>query len=519
MKSKLLLIFINIVLASTFAFSQNYYLGVGTPADPQNTSCASCHYDGGIGQPIYEEWNQTKHSWAQDSLVSNPGFGYSCLGCHNTGWDLTVANYGADDYVQHDSGNTYSITDQTNFDRVKNIGCETCHGPFGRADRTMGADHWIDSLNTPNYSAALCGSCHQGAHHPYYEEWQQSGHALSANQAFVVNNPQCVRCHVAQSFVKYAEDPAGYVPEILVTGDDIQPLTCVTCHDPHSDENMAQLRFPITSTHTICDECHTSEIDTVNLEEQPHHATSECLSGSDNFGFRYPGQTYQNSAHTYAAQERCVNCHVFSTTTGGVTSTGHSFFPKVEACANCHADYYTVVDTSNHEKMFDYRGTQTRTDSLMNVLQTKLDAATSQDSTTQEFLEARYNMWSADAEGSHGIHNTRLVQKLLRDAIAMFNPTDVAADEAIPTQFDMSQNYPNPFNPSTQIKFSIPVAANVSIIIYDAIGKEVAVLVNDFKNPGSYSVSWNASSFSSGVYFYRLQTNQTSIVKKMLLIK
>jgi endo-1,4-beta-xylanase len=89
----------------------------------------------------------------------------------------------------------------------------------------------------------------------------------------------------------------------------------------------------------------------------------------------------------------------------------------------------------------------------------------------------------------------------------------------IPTNFSLEQNYPNPFNPTTTIHFSIPKNSNVKIIVTDLIGREVATLVNEWKNAGSYSVQWNGAQYSSGLYFYRLIAGNFVQVRKMLLIK
>ena len=89
----------------------------------------------------------------------------------------------------------------------------------------------------------------------------------------------------------------------------------------------------------------------------------------------------------------------------------------------------------------------------------------------------------------------------------------------IPDGFSLSQNYPNPFNPSTNVKFDIPKSSFVRLSIFDISGREVDVLVNERVQPGSYQVDWNASSFSSGVYFYKLTTENNSETKKMILIK
>jgi hypothetical protein len=91
--------------------------------------------------------------------------------------------------------------------------------------------------------------------------------------------------------------------------------------------------------------------------------------------------------------------------------------------------------------------------------------------------------------------------------------------QTIPNEFYLFQNYPNPFNPSTTIKFKVDGYSNVSLKIFDLSGKEVADLLNKNLTPGIYSVIWNASSFGSGVYYYRIQMGNQIETKKMVFIK
>jgi hypothetical protein len=81
------------------------------------------------------------------------------------------------------------------------------------------------------------------------------------------------------------------------------------------------------------------------------------------------------------------------------------------------------------------------------------------------------------------------------------------------------QNYPNPFNSVTNIKYSIVKASNVKIKIYDILGNEVRTLVNDFHQPGFYNIMFNASKLSSGVYLYRLEAEDFTDTKKLILLK
>lgn len=101
----------------------------------------------------------------------------------------------------------------------------------------------------------------------------------------------------------------------------------------------------------------------------------------------------------------------------------------------------------------------------------------------------------------------------------------------IPKDYNLYQNYPNPFNPVTTIKFDVPAngksrqvgtgsqTSNVKLIIFDILGREAATLVNEQLKPGSYEVTWNAPNYPSGVYFYRLETENFTQTKKLILLK
>ncbi len=94
----------------------------------------------------------------------------------------------------------------------------------------------------------------------------------------------------------------------------------------------------------------------------------------------------------------------------------------------------------------------------------------------------------------------------------------------MPSDYSLGQNYPNPFNPSTIIAYDVPALSNVSINIYDMLGRNVITLVNEQKNAGSHTVEWNGKNSSgiqvtSGIYFYRMEAGQSAITKKMLLLR
>ncbi|HEX2787045.1 MAG TPA: YCF48-related protein [Ignavibacteria bacterium] len=93
-------------------------------------------------------------------------------------------------------------------------------------------------------------------------------------------------------------------------------------------------------------------------------------------------------------------------------------------------------------------------------------------------------------------------------------------NNSVPDKHTLSQNYPNPFNPITKIKFDVALSSKIKIVVYNSLGKEMAILVNENMNVGSYETEWNAESFSSGIYYYSLFINNNLIdTKKTVLIK
>ncbi len=88
-----------------------------------------------------------------------------------------------------------------------------------------------------------------------------------------------------------------------------------------------------------------------------------------------------------------------------------------------------------------------------------------------------------------------------------------------PSTFTLEQNYPNPFNPSTTIRFSIPVESNVRLNVFNALGQEVAQIVNERLKEGYHEVSFDATALTSGIYFYRLESDKFVDTKKMILLK
>jgi len=97
--------------------------------------------------------------------------------------------------------------------------------------------------------------------------------------------------------------------------------------------------------------------------------------------------------------------------------------------------------------------------------------------------------------------------------------THVENPGTIPNEFTLYQNYPNPFNPTTVISYQLPVSSNVSIKVYDLLGREVSTLVEEYKQAGKYQINFNADGLSSGVYYYQLKTGNFIQTKKLIFLR
>ena len=97
--------------------------------------------------------------------------------------------------------------------------------------------------------------------------------------------------------------------------------------------------------------------------------------------------------------------------------------------------------------------------------------------------------------------------------------TEIQRIGTVANSFELAQNYPNPFNPSTTIKFSIPKSSFVTLKVYDISGREIQTLVNNNLPIGEYNYTFNASSISSGVYFYKISTGEFTDIKRMAIVK
>ena len=137
--------------------------------------------------------------------------------------------------------------------------------------------------------------------------------------------------------------------------------------------------------------------------------------------------------------------------------------------------------------------------------------------------------WEIQKKGIYGITSIHFINNLTGWAVGMNGlilktitggVTSIKnISSEIPNAFSLEQNYPNPFNSITNVKFQIPNSGDVKLTVFDMLGKEVAILVNEYLQPGTYETTFDASMLTSGIYFYRLETEKFTETKKLILLK
>ena len=128
-------------------------------------------------------------------------------------------------------------------------------------------------------------------------------------------------------------------------------------------------------------------------------------------------------------------------------------------------------------------------------------------------------LWRKNETPDNKLYTVTLINAGAFTNAALFTTAISKQEWLIPGNFILHQNYPNPFNPATYIKFDITKASYVMLTIYNILGKEITTLVNEKLNAGSYEVVWNATSYTSGVYFYWIKTGEFLEINKMIILK
>ncbi len=555
------------------------YVGVGnfdgvTAAFP---SCMSCH----TGQPafdgIYATWKETGHAnTLKKAMDTWSFFSTSCLKCHSTGTDynLVAANNGFDDvaaalgwvWVGPPAPGKWDAFKTAYPTAVKfaTIGCENCHGSGSNHTSFQQVGSEFKTMAT--YEAGVCNQCHAESQGVQYESslhsealWSNSFAQGTSSQNNSLNN--CIRCHDAKGYINFTEGEVTNTTGMKRASH--ISITCQTCHDPHGTTNEYNLRNSPASSDTLgsgfaytvggkgqlCMDCHKARRNNVTYQNTnissfwgPHHSVQ-----TDNFlgknAYEFSG-AYQTNIHQNIVTDACVTCHMTTLPDTSVTNANkvgaHTFrlenpetgYELTGACVTCHGQKSSFDDFMAST---DYDGDGT-VESIPAEVQGALrnirillppvgadsiawqDIKASGDSVL--YKKAYWNYQLIAYDGSNGMHNSKFAFDVLtqtQNALGFVSVEDEPTNMI--TSYTLSQNYPNPFNPATIINFTLPEQTNAKVIIFDALGNQIDVIADGVKSAGSYSVKWNASNNASGIYFYKLETDNFVQVRKMILMK
>jgi hypothetical protein len=404
------------------------------------STCQGCHGD------LHTTWTNTPHATAWETLDEiGQGGNAVCIECHTVGYRVVNADPALDN----------GGYDETAVARLHGVQCENCHGP--------GSEHPSPEFTSVEVvkSAAMCGDCHNGPHHPTYDEWSGSPHATVIE--FPASRTDCVKCHNGAYAGDYLDDPAAFQDPAAVT--DTLPTTCAVCHDPHDHTNPGQLRnasvtdvvlpdgtvVPEAGAGRLCMSCHNGRRSSEDIEEQlnegsdhfgPHHSCQgDMLAGTGAYELVAPDFPFTSSRHL-AVRDGCVHCHTHAHE-GEETYTGHGFLPTVEACQECHGvltSFEQILAKEDFDGNMQIEGVQLEIDGLLTILeQAIIDASDTPEHrdaliadfegavgdtliSTREQREAAYNYFFVDFDSSRGVHNTTYAIQLLQQSTLAISP-------------------------------------------------------------------------------------------------
>lgn len=418
---------------------------VDAATDDVRVGCGFCH------PGTHDEWLTTKHSEALESLEAiGQGSNPICLPCHTVGF-----------------GEEGGYVDRATTNALAGVQCENCHGAGG----PHVGDIMDPALRPPAsvwmVPADICGKCHQGVHHPTFEEWSESAHAGGTfweedSADFVADPPNrvasCGECHSGDARQLLAEGATltnSSLVDLGMTIDDINPQTCVTCHDPHmatglgselEGHNDTQLRFALVVNSTpsdveadvinpdrfgLCGQCHhlRSGDNWKKTSRPPHHSPQANMLNGE---MAIPDGTTslvtnRQHAHTFTARS-CATCHMYREEAADPSEetpniSGHTFEMNLNGCADCHPASQNIEGR--------LASLQASTQARLDAIKAKLDAkygttngvgnwepfntnkAVAQDKIPDEAKQVRYIYYFVSYDGSLGTHNPSYADRLL----------------------------------------------------------------------------------------------------------
>lgn len=402
--------------------------------DNESQGCQRCHSN------HYNDWILTNHSTALETLKAigqdtNP----TCIACHTVGF-----------------GKSGGFVDEATTAHLAGVQCENCHGP-GR-EHVNNVD---DKSKRPSRSIAseICGDCHNGVHHPTYDEWSASLHAgiddhVAEGFTEGTRLASCGICHSGDYRDALLVQELVSIPETLLEGKTVEELNaveCVTCHDPHRQTGNSaviqgegedyQLRFPevvaLGQSNKIADATNAARY---NLCGQCHHsrgrdwtATSRGTHHSIQANF-YLGEmplpdndqtllvANTNTAHRFVPGQ-CVTCHMPTAEfvdTLNPADSGHHFAVNTEGCSaiGCHPtseaaeDDLTALQTKVDTDLASYKA---RLGDPATWEYTSAGGPTDQNTVSDDIKKIRFLYYWVVNDGSRGAHNPEYARAILKE--------------------------------------------------------------------------------------------------------
>ncbi len=317
--------------------SINGFLGYYT-VSAGKTNCGNCHVQ------TQAQWAPSAHASAYRNLLNAvPNPPATCFNCHtvNQNGNALALTAGATGGWTRKQDSTY-----------RDVQCESCHGAGLRhATNPEATANWplarVDVVDT----AASCGGCHNDTHHPFIEQWSQSGHANQATADAEGGNASCAPCHEGRTAMERFGGPSNYVEKSGAAAAKKVTIVCATSHDPHGSPNEGQLRLSVQSQEistNLCSACHfrnttptgTFGNSTATVTRRGAHASQGGVFFGNGAGWIPPGFVYDTNrvfsshASSTANPRLCAGCHVKAypindPTSGNFVfqSVGHLFLP------------------------------------------------------------------------------------------------------------------------------------------------------------------------------------------------
>ncbi len=473
-------------------------------------------------QPIY-----TPSSTLTDA-AKGKSMGSGCSGCHMTGLELEKTSAG--EWVVHGAGvdsttiamyadknNIFDIDGDGDLDQI-NTTCERCHGPGSDHAAAPSKENIINPEDlTSEQANNLCGMCHNRGKSkpnntfgfPYDDENLQSWKVGDLVADIFTDGggdwPD------GMTSKKHRQQFLGFMESSKPTFQ-FRNVRCYDCHDVHNTEEYhirttmveedstgAEVEIATANdNNTLCLSCHATHGDFADI---PVEWVADYENNIENIA----AVVTRHTKHTYDPEgtgaSRCSKCHM----------------PKAAKSAEYYDIHSHTFEPIPPQKTVVYK------DASGGMLNSCAASCHMKEGYPQFGLDLSQDTYSVWNEATDLAMADTLMYYYGPNGIWWEHDITTGVEVASNTQpetFSLQQNYPNPFNPTTTIEFTVPQNSNVTLTLYNALGREVQTLLQGELNAGRYQIVVNGGTLPSGVYFYRMETDKNYVAtKKMLLMK